>query len=56
MSAITRLLAEREFASIDEANAYLQEVLAAGDLRGGGPQRRRWRRRRSCSTKRWRPR
>jgi tetratricopeptide (TPR) repeat protein len=32
MAAITRLLAEREFTSIEEANAYLQEALATGDL------------------------
>jgi tetratricopeptide (TPR) repeat protein len=37
MSAIRRLLAEREFASIEEANAYLQEVLAAGDLPAVAP-------------------
>ncbi len=32
MSAITRLLAAREFASIEEANAYLHEVLVEGTL------------------------
>ncbi len=32
MVAITRLLAEREFASIEEANAYLQEALVEGTL------------------------
>ncbi len=32
MSAITRLLAAREFASIEEANAYLREALAEGTL------------------------
>ena len=32
MTAITRLLAEREFASLEEANAYLQETLASGGL------------------------
>ncbi len=32
MSAITRLLAAREFASIEEANAYLQEALVEGTL------------------------
>lgn len=37
MAAITRVLAEREFASIEEANAYLQEALAAGDLPSVAP-------------------
>jgi len=32
MSAITRLLAERDFASIEEANAYLREALVEGHL------------------------
>ncbi len=32
MSAITRLLAEREFASIEEANDYLREALVEGTL------------------------
>jgi tetratricopeptide (TPR) repeat protein len=32
MSAITRLLAEREFASIEEANAYLREALVEGTV------------------------
>ncbi len=32
MAAITRLLAEREFASIEEANAYLREALVEGSL------------------------
>ncbi len=32
MSAITRLLAEREFASIEDANAYLREALVAGTV------------------------
>jgi len=32
MSAITRLLAEREFGSIEEANAYLREALVQGIL------------------------
>jgi len=32
MAAITRLLAERDFASIEEANAYLREALVEGHL------------------------
>ncbi len=32
MAAITRLLAEREFASLEEANAYLRGALVAGNV------------------------
>ncbi|HLJ68659.1 MAG TPA: hypothetical protein VKX16_14985 [Chloroflexota bacterium] len=37
MAAIGRLLADKEFASIDEANAFLQETLATGNLPSPGP-------------------
>lgn len=37
MAAVGRLLADKEFASIEEANAFLQETLAKGALPSPGP-------------------
>jgi hypothetical protein len=37
MAAIGRLLEGHEFASLDEANAYLQEVLSRGGLPPAAP-------------------
>jgi len=37
LAAVGRLLAEKEFDSIEEANAYLQAAMAGGDLVAPGP-------------------
>jgi len=38
LAAIGRLLADKEFDSIEEANAYLQQAMVAGDLMAPGPR------------------
>lgn len=37
LAAVGRLLADKEFDSIEEANAYLQQAMAGGDLLAPGP-------------------
>jgi hypothetical protein len=53
LAAVGRLLAEQEFDSIEEANAYLQQALVGGELVAPGPTTP-WKKRRSWSMKRWR--
>src|SRR5260370_13445095 len=38
LAAVTRLLQERDFASIEEANAFLQQMMTAGGLLPAQPE------------------